>query len=87
MLVKINKMVIETMNVSYIIDREVHMNNGKAFTLLEPEIKDLLAAMFEEPRPMRLYIDVEDPMLKREETVTVVEEPLVHKKPTLKKKK
>lgn len=72
MLVKINKMVIETMNVSYIIDREVHMNNGKAFTLLEPEIKDLLAAMFEEPRPM---------------TVEVEEESLVNKKPTLKKKK
>ena len=54
MLVKINNMVIETMNVSYIIDRDVHMNNGKSFTLLEPEIKDLLAAMFEEPRPMTM---------------------------------
>ena len=72
MLVKINNLVIETMNVSYIIDREVHMNNGKAFTLLEPEIKDLLAAMFEEPRPM---------------PVEVAEEPLVIKKPTVKKKK
>jgi hypothetical protein len=72
MLIKINNMVIETMNVSYIIDRDVHMNNGKSFTLLEPEIKDLLAAMFEEPRPM---------------TVEIEEEPLVNKKPTLKKKK
>jgi hypothetical protein len=48
------------------------MNNGKSFTLLEPEIKDLLAAMFEEPRPL---------------PVEVVEEPLVIKKPTVKKKK
>lgn len=72
MLVKINKMIIETMNVSYIIDREVHMNNGRAFTLLEPEIRDLLAAMFEEPRPT---------------PVEVEEEALVIKKPTLKKKK
>jgi hypothetical protein len=72
MLVKINNMVIETMNVSYIIDRDVHMNNGKSFTLLEPEIQELLAAMFEEPRPM---------------LVEVEEEPLVNKKPTLKKKK
>jgi hypothetical protein len=64
-------MVIETMNVSYIIDRDVHMNNGKSFTLLEPEIKDLLAAMFEEPRQI---------------PVEVAEEPLVIKKKTVKKK-
>jgi hypothetical protein len=74
MLVKINNIVIETMNVTYIIDREVHMNNGKSFILLEPEIQDLLAAMFEKPRPMPV------------ETVTVVEEPLVRKKKVLKKK-
>jgi hypothetical protein len=74
MLVKINNLIIETMNVTYIIDRDVHMNNGKSFTLLEPEIQDLLAAMFEEPRPMPV------------ETVTVVEEPLVRKKKVLKKK-
>lgn len=72
MLVKINNLVIETMNVSYIIDRDVHMNNGKSFTLLEPEIQDLLAAMFNEPRPM---------------PAEVIEEPLVIKKPTVKKKK
>jgi hypothetical protein len=59
------------MNVTYIIDREVHMNNGKSFTLLEPEIQDLLAAMFDEPRPM---------------PVEVEEEPLVIKKKTVKKK-
>jgi hypothetical protein len=74
MLLKINNIVIETQNVTYIIDREVHMNNGKSFILLEPEIQDLLAAMFEEPRPMPV------------ETVTVVEEPLVRKKKVLKKK-
>jgi len=73
MLVKINNIVIETMNVSYIVDRDVHMNNGKSFTLLEPEIQELLAAMFEEPRPMLV------------ETVTVVEEPLIRKKKALKK--
>jgi len=70
MLVKINNLIIETMNVTYIIDRDVHMNNGKSFTLLEPEIRELLAAMFEEPRPMP----------------EVTEEPLVIKKKTVKKK-
>jgi hypothetical protein len=54
------------------MDREVYMNNGKSFTLLEPEIQELLAAMFEEPRPM---------------PVEVEEEPLVIKKPIVKKKK
>jgi hypothetical protein len=73
MLVKINNLIIETQNVTYIVDRDVHMNNGKSFTLLEPEIQELLAAMFEEPRPMPA------------ETVTVVEEPLVRKKKVLKK--
>jgi hypothetical protein len=58
------------------------MNNGKSFTLLEPEIQALLAAMFEEPRPMRLCI--EEPTL--EETFTVVEEPFVRKKKVTKKK-
>ena len=72
MLVKINNIVIETMNVSYTIDRDVHMNNGKSFTLLEPEIQELLSAMFEEPRPMPVNVDIE--------SVTV-------KKPTTRKKK
>jgi hypothetical protein len=72
MLVKINNLVIETMNVSYIIDRGVYMNNGKSFTLLEPEIQQLLEKMFEEPRPM---------------PVEAAEEPIVIKKPTVKKKK
>jgi hypothetical protein len=74
MLVKINNRIIETQNVTYIIDRDVHMNNGKSFTLLEPEIQELLAVMFNEPRPMPV------------ETVTVVEEPLIRKKKVVKKK-
>jgi hypothetical protein len=71
MLVKINNLIIETQNVTYIIDRDVHMNNGKSFTLLEPEIQDLLAAMFEEPRPMPIEVE---------------EVPLVIKKKVVKKK-
>jgi hypothetical protein len=71
MLVKINNLIIETQNVTYIVDREIHMNNGKSITLLEPEIQDLLAAMFEEPRPM---------------PVEVEKVPLVVKKKVVKKK-
>ena len=72
MLIKINDLVIETQNVSYIVDREIFMNNGKSFTLLEPEIQYLLEQMFEEIRPM---------------PVEVEEEPLIIKKPVVKKKK
>jgi hypothetical protein len=67
MLVKINNLIIETQNVTYIVDREIHMNNGKSFTLLEPEIQELLAAMFEEPRPMP--VEVEEPLVIKKKTV------------------
>jgi hypothetical protein len=68
MLIKLNNLIIETQNVTYIIDRDVHMNNGKSFTLLEPEIQELLAAMFEEPRPMPVEVEVEPLVRKKKVT-------------------
>jgi hypothetical protein len=82
MLVKINNRIIETQNVTYIIDREIHMNNGKSFTLLEPEIQALLAAMFEEPRPVRLCIEEPTP----KETMVMPEQVTKSIKKVLKKK-
>lgn len=70
-LVKIGDRLVNPENVTYIIDREIHFNNGTRWIATEPEIQEILAVMFETPRP---------------ETVTVVEEPLVIKKKTLKKK-
>ena len=70
-LVKIGERLINPENITYIIDREVHFNNGTRWTATEPEIQDILAVLFETPRP---------------EVVTVVEEPLVIKKKTVKKK-
>jgi hypothetical protein len=70
-LVKIGGRLINPDNVTYIIDREIHFNNGSQWVATEPEIQELLATMFEHPRV---------------ETVTVVEEPLVIKKKVLKKK-
>ena len=70
-LVKIGSRFVNPSNVTYIIDREVHFNDGSRWVAMEPEIQEILAVMFETPRP---------------ETVTVVEEPLVNKKKTLKKK-
>ena len=70
-LVKIGDRLVNPDNVTYIIDREIHFNNGTRWIATEPEIQDILAVMFETPRI---------------ETVTVVEEPLVIKKKTVKKK-
>lgn len=70
-LVKVGDILVNPNNVTYIIDREIHFNNGNRWVATEPEIQELLAVMFETPRP---------------ETITVVEEPLVIKKKTLKKK-
>jgi hypothetical protein len=44
------------------------MNNGKSFTLLEPEIQELLAAMFDEPRPMPVEVEVEPLVRKKKVT-------------------
>ena len=71
-LVKIGDRLVNPENVTYILDREIHFNNGSRWTATEPEIQEILAVMFETPRP---------------EYVQVVEEPIVIKKPTVKKKK
>lgn len=70
-LVKIGSRFVNPSNVTYIIDREVHFNDGSRWVAMKPEIQEILSVMFETPRI---------------ETVTVVEEPLVIKKKTLKKK-
>jgi hypothetical protein len=70
-LVKIGDRFVNPDNVTYIIDREIHFNDGSRWVATEPEIQDLLAIMFETPRV---------------ETVTVVEEPLAIKKKVVKKK-
>ena len=71
-LVKIGDRLINPSNVTYIVDREIHFNDGTRWVATEPEIQEILAVMFETPRI---------------ETVTVVEEPLVLKKPIIRKKK
>ena len=70
-LVKIGSRFVNLFNVTYVIDREIHFNDGSRWVATEPEIQDLLAIMFETPRV---------------ETVTVVEEPLVIKKKAVKRK-
>lgn len=70
-LVKVGDILVNPDNVTYIIDREIHFNNGNRWVCTEPEIQELLSAMFETPRV---------------ETVTIAEEPVVVKKKVTKKK-
>jgi hypothetical protein len=70
-IVRIGNRVVNLNNVTYIIDRTVHFNDGTTWIALEPELQALFEAMFE---------------TVRDEIVTVVEEPLVIKKKVVKKK-
>lgn len=49
-LVKIGDRFVNPDNVTYIIDREVHFNDGSRWVATEPEIQEMLAIMFELPR-------------------------------------
>lgn len=68
---KIGKYSFNLDAITWIIDREVFFNNGKSLTLLQPEIDALCALLFTD----------------KVQTITVKEEPLVIKKPTVKKTK
>ena len=70
-MIKIGQYYFNPSSITWIIEREVHFNNGKSIMLTEPEIQDLFAHLFNEPRV---------------EAVTVVEEPIVIKKKVVKKK-
>lgn len=56
-LVKIGDRLINPESVAYIIDREIHFNNGTRWITTEPEIQEILAVMFETPRPEVIYGD------------------------------
>jgi hypothetical protein len=49
-MIKIGQYLFNMDSITWIIDREVHFNNGKSIILTEPEMQDLFAAMFNEPR-------------------------------------
>jgi hypothetical protein len=71
-IVRIGNRVVNLNNVTYIIDREVHFNDGTTWTALEPELQELFEAMFETAR-------------SAPDLVTIKEEPLVIKKKVTKK--
>jgi len=64
-LVNINGRLLNPDAVTYIIDREIHFNNGSRWVATEPEIQELLAIMFETPR----VTVVEEPLVIKKATV------------------
>lgn len=61
-MIKIGDRIINPSNITYIIDRHVFFNNSTSWVATEPEIQDLLAAMFNELR-------IEDAKVDRNDTV------------------
>jgi hypothetical protein len=49
-MIKIGQYYFNPSSITWIIEREVHFNNGKSIILTEPEIQDLFAVLFNEPR-------------------------------------
>lgn len=67
-MIKIGDRVINIDNITYIIDRHVFFNNGTSWVATEPEIQDLLAAMFNEPRIEDAKVDSNDTVPTRNRT-------------------
>jgi hypothetical protein len=71
-LVNINGRLVNPDAVTFIIDREVHFNNGSRWVATEPEIQELLAIMFETPRV--------ETMVLPEEVTKVIKKTITRKK-------
>lgn len=59
-MIKIGNRIINLSNITYIIDRHVFFNNGTSWVATEPEIQDLLAALFDEPRESEIIKAVKE---------------------------
>jgi hypothetical protein len=58
---KIGQYYFNIDNITWIIDREVFFNNGKSLLLTEPEIQDLFAILFNEPREETVSQSIQKP--------------------------
>jgi hypothetical protein len=56
-MIKIGQYYFNPSNITWIIEREVHFNNGKSIILTEPEIQDLFAILFNERTALEKMID------------------------------
>ena len=56
-MIKIGQYYFNISNITWIIEREVHFNNGKSIILTEPELQDLFAILFNERTALEKAID------------------------------
>ena len=56
-MIKIGQYYFNISNITWIIEREVHFNNGKSIILTEPEIQDLFAILFNERTALEKMLD------------------------------
>ena len=56
-MIKIGQYYFNISNITWIIEREVHFNNGKSIILTEPEIQDLFAILFNERTALEKAIE------------------------------
>jgi hypothetical protein len=64
MMHKIGQYYFNLDSITWIIDREVFFNNGKSLILTEPEIQELFAIMFNEPRQEKTLQSVSETLQK-----------------------
>ena len=64
MMHKIGQYYFNMDSITWIIDREVFFNNGKSLMLTEPEIQELFAIMFNEPRQEKPLQSVSETLQK-----------------------
>jgi hypothetical protein len=58
---KIGQYYFNIDNITWIINREVFFNNGKSLLLTEPEIQELFAILFNEPREETVSQSIQKP--------------------------
>lgn len=56
-MIKIGQYYFNPSNITWIIEREVHFNNGKSIILTEPELQDLFAILFNERTALEKAIE------------------------------
>ncbi len=56
-MIKIGHYYFNISNITWIIEREVHFNNGKSIILTEPELQDLFAILFNERTALEKAIE------------------------------
>jgi len=56
-MIKIGQYYFNPSNITWIIEREVHFNNGKSIILTEPELQDLFAILFNERTALEKVIE------------------------------